>query len=62
MSDQKVEPPTKILIVGEKCTGKSSIVSIFKEYDTGGSSCTKSTEGQTPSGGRNETAQQQKQR
>lgn len=54
-----MEPPTKILIVGEKGTGKSSIVSIFKEYESGGSSCTKSTEGgQGSSGFRNENANQ----
>lgn len=57
LMDQRMEPPTKILIVGEKGTGKSSIVSIFKEYESGGSSCTKSTEGgQGSSGFRNENA------
>jgi hypothetical protein len=38
--DQKQDPPTKILIVGEKQTGKTSIVQIFKEYDIGGNSST----------------------
>ena len=38
--DQKQDPPTKILIVGEKLTGKTSIVQTFKEYDIGGNSST----------------------
>lgn len=38
-----MEPPKKILVVGEKLTGKSSIIQIFKDYDPSTNSFTQST-------------------
>ena len=42
--DIKMQPPTKILIVGEKCTGKTSLIQIFRDHDSGGSSNTRATD------------------
>lgn len=39
--------PTKILIVGEKCSGKTSIVHTFKEFDNTGSNNTTSNTKET---------------
>ena len=54
--DHKQELPTKILIVGEKCSGKTSIVQTFKEYDfTGSASTTNTKVTDEKSGKRNES-------
>jgi hypothetical protein len=40
-----MDPPRKILIVGEKMTGKSSLIQIFKDYEQICKSSTESTAG-----------------
>ena len=54
-----MDPPKKLLIVGEKFSGKSSIVSIFKEYDGNNNNsltgCTSGDVSKTPTSPFNQT-------
>ena len=41
-----VDPPKKLIIVGEKHTGKTSLIKVFKDYEGGSRSCS-NTKSQT---------------
>ena len=46
-----MDPPKKLLIVGEKLSGKTSIINIFKDYETHSNSltgCTVNDTSKTP--------------
>ena len=42
-----MDPPKKILVVGEKLSGKTSIINVFKDFDINNNSLTGCTLGDT---------------
>ena len=50
-----VDPPKKLIIVGEKVTGKTSLIKVFKEYD-GPGTCSDTFDNKSKSQNYNTTA------
>jgi len=50
-----VDPPKKLIIVGEKVTGKTSLIKVFKEYD-GPGTCSDTFDSKSKSQNYNTTA------